>query len=377
MLKVGPALAIVKGPQSADVERLYRNAHERAAALDDDAALFKSTWGLWFNANVGRRLDVARAQADRLVEHAYRSGDDDFVLEGLHCKWSTAMFCGDVRAAASDALEGVRRYDRAKHAWMGPVFGGHDPGVCACIVRGITLSLAGEFAEPRALADRADALAVELAHPASAVHALANNVLAAQIRGEREAVVDGAHRLIAMAEKYGMPPPRAHGRMILGWALATGDQPDEGLRILEAEYPKASAVGPLFRYYAVLLGEQRLRCGRHGDALALLDAAIATISEPGVGIFVSELHRLRGLALLRAGEGAREEALAALEAAVDIARKQGATLLELNARTSLAEVRTTRAGADDSLAELRAFLAGLPAAFDAPRLAEARRLAAA
>ncbi len=375
MLKLGPLLAILRGPQHAEVGDLYRRAQALAATLSDDAALFKSTWGLWFNANVGRRLDVALAQADRLVEHAHRSGNDDFVLESLHCKWSTAMFRGDMRTAASNALEGVRRYDRAKHAWMGPVFGGHDPGVCACVVRQVALSLAGEFAEPRELAERADALAVELAHQASAMHVIQNNVMAAQIRGEREVVHEGAQRLIGLAEKFGIPPQRAHGRMLLGWALATGGEPDEGLRILEAEYPKASAVGPLYRYYAVMLAEQRLRCGRYADALALLDAAIATVTEPGVGIFVSELHRLRGLALLRTGSGARGEALATLESAVAIARAQGATQLELYAVTSLARARAGGPDADRGVDDLRAFLASLSPTFESPGLAEARTLA--
>ena len=87
---------------------------------------------------------------------------------------------------------------------------------------------------------------------------------------------------------------------------------------------------------------------------------------------MSELYRIRGESLLRAGDRPRDEAMAALATAVSIARMQGATLLELNAHASLAV-----ASAADGMTALRAFLDALPPTFEAPRLDEARRIAAA
>lgn len=57
-------------------------------------------------------------------------------------------------------------------------------------------------------------------------------------------------------------------------------------------------VGPTprsFRYYAALLAEGLEQAGRIADVLEVIHPALATVVEPGVGIFVSELYRLQGV----------------------------------------------------------------------------------
>ena len=56
LLKLGPALAIIKGPQSPEVEETYRRAHAAGQKAGDHVGLFKATWGLWFNAIPSRKL---------------------------------------------------------------------------------------------------------------------------------------------------------------------------------------------------------------------------------------------------------------------------------------------------------------------------------
>ena len=72
---------------------------------------------------------------------------------------------------------------------------------------------------------------------------------------------------------------------------------------MEAEFPQASAIGPTFRYYAVLLAEGRVKFGRLADALDLLQWALNTVTEPGVGFCVPELYRLKGICLLGLNSG--------------------------------------------------------------------------
>ncbi len=143
LLKLGPPLAIVKGPQNPEMEALYRRALELATAVGDENDRFRATWGLWFNANVGRRLDRARVHADELMQLGRKSGDGDLMLEGFHCLWSTAWFRGEIRTSQLACEEGEHRYNREKHSWMGPVYGGHDPGVCAFCVHGLVSSALG------------------------------------------------------------------------------------------------------------------------------------------------------------------------------------------------------------------------------------------
>ena len=374
LLRLSPSLSAVKGYHSAEVADACQRAQQHAIALGDDTALFKSTWGLWLNTVQGRRLDLARDRAEELVTLARDSGNDDHLLEGFHCLWSTAQFRGDVTTSPEVSREGVERYDRARHSWMGPVFGGHDPGVCAHGVRAIALSLQGRHADAKPYVEQALALAEELKHPSSQAHALVNVIVCAQIGGDHQATDQYAQRLIALAERYNLPPVRAHALFISGWVRAFAGDLGAGMTVMEAEFPRASTIGPLFRYYAALLAEGREQSGRVPDALGVLRGALETITEPGVGFYISELYRLQGVCLLRAGRSNADEAMRSLRMAVDIAKQQRATLLELRAAVSLARAAIASGRAAEEIKALRELCATLPAAFDAASLGEARAL---
>lgn len=146
---------------------------------------------------------------------------------------------------------------------------------------------------------------------------------------------------------------------------------------MEAEYPRASAIGPLFRYYAALLAEGREKSGRFQEALTLLGKAIETVTEPGVGFYISELYRLQGLCLLRVDRGANEDAaMRSLRTAVEVAREQTATMLELRAAVSLARAGIELGRPAEGIGALRTLCATLPPEFDAPSLKEANALLA-
>ena len=77
--------------------------------------------------------------------------------------------------------------------------------------------------------------------------------------------------------------------------------------------------------------------GRVTDALALVDQAVNTGEGPGSGLYVPEIHRLRGVFLRNLGSPA-EEVESALRTALQIADEQGAFLLKIRAATSLARL---------------------------------------
>jgi class 3 adenylate cyclase len=362
LLKLGPLLANLKGPQNEEFAAVCERAREHAQALGDHVELFKATWGLWYHTLVGRRLDLARDGADALIELAAKTGNGDLVLEGFHCRWSTAIFRGETPTAIALSTQGIERYDRAQHAWMGPVFGGHDPGVCAYCVAALGYSVSGQPDKVRDCVAQALALGEALKHPMSLGHALMNALTSLQIVGDRQAIEPLARRLLELAERYSLPPLRAHALMTGSWARVAGDDVDAGLAAMESEYPRAAAVGPLFRYYAMLLAGGRLRVGRHADALALARDSLATVTEPGVGFIVPELHRLEAAALRALGDD--DATAASLRTACALARRQGANLLALRAATDLAAMPAPHMQRD-GIRLLDEIHAGLPADFDA------------
>jgi class 3 adenylate cyclase/tetratricopeptide (TPR) repeat protein len=336
-LKLGSASVVAHGLQSVEAEQAYTRASEIGEKLEDGPKSFQAKWGLWINANLRRKTALARDRASELLALARHSGDEELLLEAYHCQLSTAFFRGD----ALDVLEGGRNaialYDMARHRHLAHAFGGHDPGVCAHAQCGNACQLSGDQARAHQHFAQAIELAELLGHPNSLAHGLHNTGIGHQLGCDREATFNAAHRAAGLAEKFGLPPWRASSLVLVGWASATGAGLTDAVRLVEAEIAAATAVGPLPQYYLGLAAEVLLAAGRPADALAHLDRAISLIDQPGVGHYLPEIYRLRGACLLALDRKNKEEARSTFATAVEIARRQGAIMLERRAQASLSE----------------------------------------
>jgi predicted ATPase/class 3 adenylate cyclase len=339
LLKLGAASVVVHGLQSAEVEDAYTRAGAIGEKLGDGTKLFQAKWGLWINANLRRKTALARDRARELVTLAQNSDDGDLLLEAYHCRWSTAFFRGDVSDTLDDCRKAVELYDMARHRHLGHAFGGHDPGVCAHSQCGNSLQLAGERQKAAQSLAQSLALAEMLDHPNSLAHSLHNCGIGHQLGGDRDAAFTAAHRAAGLAEKFGLLPWRAGSLVLAAWATAIGSGVADSARRIDAEIGKATAVGPLPQYYLGLAAEVLLAAGRPADGLAHLDRAIAGIDEPGIGVYLPEIYRLRGECLLALSRDNKDEARSSFVAARDIASRQGAVIFERRADASLSKLR--------------------------------------
>ena len=232
-----------------------------------------------------RRTGDARDRAEQLVVLGRRSGDEALFLEAIHCRWSSAFFRGDIARLLADSREGIKHYDRERHSRLGAEFGGHDPGVCAYTVLGLGLAQFGSPRESKDSIDRGVALGEILNNPTSLVFACMNAMTAYQIIGDRAAVSRLAQRMIELADKFNFPPQRSIATFMSGWTRACGDDLAGGLQMMELEFARVSATGPLPPFYAGLISNIRLLDGQLARALELLDAILRMVKEPGVGFF--------------------------------------------------------------------------------------------
>src|SRR4029079_9306029 len=159
LLQLGPAVMMTRGTQISEAETVLSRAAEISERRGDSTALYKAKWNLWLNANIRRETALARNRARELWTLAQRSGDGELLLEAYHCRWSTAFFRGDVTETLGNTLVGVETYDFATHRHLGHAFGGHDPGVCALVVRAGALQLSGDVLGAREGAGQGVALA--------------------------------------------------------------------------------------------------------------------------------------------------------------------------------------------------------------------------
>src|SRR2546425_12115905 len=123
----------------------------------------------------------------------------DLRLEAFHCGGAAAFFRGDTATALKDCGEGINRYDPARYKWMGPVFGGHDPGVCALNVQAIALGLSGILGRGRDYVEQELSLAKALKQPYNVAFALQSGMVFHQLAGDHEALDRLAQRLIELA----------------------------------------------------------------------------------------------------------------------------------------------------------------------------------
>jgi tetratricopeptide (TPR) repeat protein len=375
LLKRGPAVLILRGLRSTDVEQVYQRAYEIAQALDDPPGLFKALWGLWFSANLGGRTDVARDRVDELVRLGQQSGDEALLLEALHCRWSTAFFRGDLQGVLTSVDEGLKLYDSARHSRLGAEFGGHDPGVCAHTCAALAYMQRGRRREALESIARGIELARALNQPPSEAFALINGLTTYQMIGDRDTVLRLASRMTELADRLHLPMQRSLATFMSAWARTCGESFEQGLKAMESEFPRVSIMGPSPAFYSGLLASIRLEAGQAAQALELLNSVLKTVREPKVGLYLPEIHRLRGECLLRLDPGALDQAVREFETAIEIAREQQARIFQLAAAVSLAHA-TAAAGPERGMAPLREIVSAFTGDLDAPQLALARSMLA-
>jgi class 3 adenylate cyclase/predicted ATPase len=371
-VRLGPALVMVKGPGSPEVEAIYR----RAVALDageDSAARFKALWGLYYYSMTSGRLREAATHADELLRLAQRLGADDLVLEGHHANWAMSLWCGNLTAAEEHSQEGISRYDRTRHHALAFTFSGHDPGACAHGNMAVKMALSGFPQKAMQLGAEAVALARSLSHPYSLANAMWHSAIVLQVGRQRQGCRELATQLLELCEVHDFPMMRGAGMFYFGWATADGGEFEQGIALMEQGLALFSAVRQVTRpYMLAILATAKADLGRPDEGLELLEDALALAEASGERWWQAELYRIRGQLLVMRGQ--HDESEACLRQAIEVSRGQSARTLELRAATSLARLWSDR-GRNAEARDLLAPIYGrFTEGFGTPDLKEAKIL---
>lgn len=344
-LKLGATVALQKGPTSGEAERVLLEAHRLAAELKARPELFQASWGLYINAARNRRYDRAAVIGQELTAIADELGDPDLQYEAMHHRWGYAYFTGDAPGTLRLTEEGIRRYDRARHHRFAYVYAGHDAGVCAHCVKAITL---GEMGEARAIEpalQAALALAAELEHPATLVFAQIAGCAALNFARDVDALEAFAARTVETAARYDVPVNRAIGTFWTGAARVMRGEVEPGLATMAASFETTLGAGFIGVLPGVAMVEALVRGHRAAEALALVARLLGATATPEIGMFMSELWRLRGELVDREDAALAERCL---RTALRIASSQQAGLLRARAGVSLARFLAARQRRDEA-----------------------------
>jgi predicted ATPase len=133
-------------------------------------------------------------------------------------------------------------------------------------------------------------------------------------------------------------------------------------------------------HYLALLAGELARQGHVAEGLRVVAEARAALASSGERRWEAELDRVEGELLLQtsgAGGPAGAAAEACFHRAIDVARRQGATLLELQAAIPLSRLRHQRGRPGAGREALAQAYGRLSEGLDAPDAREARALLAA
>ena len=234
---------------------------------------------------------------------------------------------------------------------------GYDHRSRAVMAYARTLWLLGLPDRAASVARQTLAQVEQLAHPGTTTFALTWMIPVFLWNGDwetSEALID---QLLTLTREYPVVTYSEVGQCLRGeYLVRTGDAL-AGVALIQPALDALSDQRTQVTGQICALADGLRRIGDHDRALQVIEQAIAETNHNGHHVFLSDMTRVRGEILADAGPW--EEAAEVLQAAVAIARGQGARGLELKAALSLAERYRLRGDATGA----RALLAPLVEAF--------------
>jgi predicted ATPase len=218
-------------------------------------------------------------------------------------------------------------------------------------------------------ADHSPSLALAAAY-ASMLSQLGRDVTATQVH------VDA---LMTLAAAEGFALRFEQGRMLGGWVLAMRGDAITGVAHIRQGLAAYQGLGPelLRPYWLGLLAEAYSCAGQPGAGLQVLAEALTLVATTGARWWEAELHRVKGALLLQLPSPDVPQAEACLCQALNVARSQQPTALELRAALHLSRLWQEHGKREQARQLLAPLYGWFSEGFDTADLREARALLAA
>jgi len=374
-LALGAALLMTKGQAAPEVEHAYTQARALCQQVGETPELVPVLVGLWRSYVMRPQLHTARELGETLLRLAQQAHDPALAVIAYYALGLVWFLLGALPAARLHLEEASARYTPDQR--RAPVFRmGIDPGVSCRAFAGVTLWLLGYPAQAMAHVYDALALAHKLSHPYSLAWARCWPAIVSQLRRDVPAVHEQAEAAVALATEQDFTLWAAWGTNLRGWALAMQGGGEAGLEQVRQGIATCRATGAavIVPYFCTLLADICAHLGHPDDGLQALAEAHTLVEQQEERWWEAEVHRLRGVLLLRQPGTPQAEAEAWLQRALDVARRQEAKSLELRAATSLARLwqqQGKRQEAQDLLAPVYGWFTE---GFDTADLQEAKAL---
>ena len=375
-VKIGPALLAIKGFGAPESRENYERACGIAEKTGDSAERFMAMWGDWISRTVSGQVIEAAKRSDDLVKLSQRLDHEDFVLQAHHSRWTNFYLIGDARITRADTQIGIRMYDIERHRHHRHIYGGHDPGICACGVGANAAWLTGHADEALTLADHAIAISEKIEHPFSECLAWMWSTQAAWGVRDHKLARDRAEALLRVSERHNFRQWVGLGMVIGGACRVQAGETDFGLKLVEEGLGQQRQFGhsSLQGYVDTIAAMVHLEVGSSGRALELLAEAVDVNAKTGARVLHPETLRLHTETLLATRQIDIPQAITRIEVAVGLARQQGALALEWRAVSTLARLHASTGRHDLARELLQTHFSAYSEDFESPDLVDGKQL---
>jgi predicted ATPase len=338
MALLGPVLIGVDGPGAPVTQELYDSAWRLCQLQPDSSSYFPIYWGWW---RVSRDYTDKLTRARILLGRARLGDDDGLLLQAHHCAWASHYCVGEFSESCGHAEAGLAIYAAGDYRDHARQYGNHDAAVCAHGELAQALWMCGKPIRAMAHECRSVALAQQLNHLGSLVHAMDMRLLHQAYRGDIKTVAKHATEFMKLTMQYELQDHQAKALIFRGWALARDEDVREGRRIMEKGIASQREVGTDedFPVYITLLADVLIRAGEAERAIEELRGAYDEFLRRGLQVWVPEVLRLIGVATAVAHPGDATEPLRWFAESLSIAGNQGAHMLGLRTAVSLADLQ--------------------------------------
>jgi predicted ATPase len=372
-MALGSALGS-KGYTSAEVGSTFARARELCQHVGDMPQMFPILFGLWIYYIMRAEFQASHDVGGQILDLGKHTGDAIGVLVGSYSLGGTHLFRGELALAAQCSETALANYQRTWDKRLTATFG-HSAGPAAADWASVALWFLGYPDKARERGELAVQLARELDHPLTLATVLVHRAFLEAMRGDAQETLKYAQQTVALARDTGILIRQVEGELLQGWAIARMGDADQGIRQLEASLAIWNQAGAYIAdpTWLGLLADAHASVGRYEKAHEVLASALATVQKHGERLWESGLLCLEGRFHLD-GEGDEQSAERCFRAAIGVAQRQDAKMLELEASVRLAHVwksQDRRREASDLLTPVHDWFSE---GFDTRALMEARAL---
>lgn len=357
-LYLGLSLSATRGYAAPEVEDTYQRARELSHILADSVDLFPVIRGLCTFYLVRGQLATASELAEQCVRLSERSQIPAHLIEGHTALGYTRFFMGNTQPAKAALERSVQIYRQHQGQELDyPT--SQDPAISDLSLLALISWMQGQDMESRRCSSEAIALAVQLKRPFNLAYARCFAAMFHNMRHEPESALAQAEQAIEVSMHYGFDIWVAAGSLHAGIAKAalgemeldgsmfgqaisgeaTSSETIQAGELVQARLAAWQAAGARLNrsFFLAGLAEVRWHYGQLQEALAAVDQAIDHAAQHRERFYDAVLFRLRGELQAEIGGALAEQAEADLLHAIEVAHGQGARMLELEAHASLHE----------------------------------------